>query len=155
MLAAMHPTPATGLALAPAFAAGRGVVSLGRVEDNQVSAIVLNAAAPQPLPEKLVNMVGGCERVPAGTGDAGGAAGRCRKLGAAPGRRWRCRPPPPMVPNRRRRIATPRPATRANAQVSRRHARLEVVAGQLELVDLQAVNGTFVNDARVEKGSRR
>jgi len=39
--------------------------------------------------------------------------------------------------------------------MSRRHARLEVVAGHLELTDLEAVNGTYVNDARIEKGSRR
>lgn len=70
MLAAVHPTPATSLALAPAFGVGRGAVSLGRTEDNQVSAIALNSAAPQPLPEKLVNMVGagagasGCWRWP-------------------------------------------------------------------------------------------
>ena len=40
-------------------------------------------------------------------------------------------------------------------QVSRRHARLEVVAGHLELTDLGAVNGTYVNGARIETGSRR
>ena len=58
MLAAAHPTPATSLALAPAFAVGRGAVSLGRGDDNQVSALALNSAAPQPLPDKLVHMVG-------------------------------------------------------------------------------------------------
>lgn len=40
-------------------------------------------------------------------------------------------------------------------QVSRRHATLEVVAGQLQLVDQGAVNGTFVNDHRIEPSSAR
>ncbi|PRW39278.1 dynamin-related GTPase isoform A [Chlorella sorokiniana] len=95
MLAAVNPVPATPFQLAPAFAAGQGTVTVGRVEDNVISAIRLNNAAPAQLPDKLINMV------------------------------------------------------------SRRHARLEVVAGHLELTDLEAVNGTYVNDARIEKGSRR
>lgn len=59
MLAAVHHTPATSLPLAQAFAAGHGTVSVGRVEDNTLSAIVLNNAAQeqQQLPDKLVNMV--------------------------------------------------------------------------------------------------
>jgi hypothetical protein len=40
-------------------------------------------------------------------------------------------------------------------QMSRRHALLEVVAGQLQLVDLGAVNGSYVNDHRVQQGSKR
>lgn len=95
MLAAVNSNPATSLALDQAFTVGHGTVSVGRVEQNAVSAIRLNTDASEPLPEKLVNMV------------------------------------------------------------SRRHALLEVVAGQLQLVDLGAVNGTFVNDQRIEANSRR
>lgn len=48
------------------------------------------------------------------------------------------------------------PARCASApQVSRQHARLEVVAGHLQLVDLGAVNGTYVNDQKLEGGSTR
>ncbi|KAL4853400.1 Dynamin-related protein 5A [Chlorella vulgaris] len=39
--------------------------------------------------------------------------------------------------------------------VSRQHAMLQVTAGQLHLVDLNAVNGTYVNNHRLEGGSRR
>ena len=39
--------------------------------------------------------------------------------------------------------------------MSRRHATLEVVAGQLQVVDQGAVNGTFVNDHRIEASSAR
>lgn len=35
--------------------------------------------------------------------------------------------------------------------VSRRHARLEIVDGELVLIDLGSTNGTFVNDARVTR----
>jgi len=40
-------------------------------------------------------------------------------------------------------------------QVSRKHARFEVVAGQLQLVDLGGVNGTYVNNHRLERSSTR
>lgn len=66
MLAAVNPTPAASFALGQAFAAGRGVVTVGRVEENVVSAIRMNNAgagggaggASTQLPVKLVNMVG-------------------------------------------------------------------------------------------------
>jgi sulfite reductase (NADPH) flavoprotein alpha-component len=35
--------------------------------------------------------------------------------------------------------------------VSRRHARLEIVDNQLVLTDLGSTNGTYVNDARVTR----
>lgn len=69
MLAAVNPVPATPLQLAPAFAAGLGVLTIGRVAENVVSAIRLNEAAPAQLPDKLVNMVRAIYSV--------GAAGRC------------------------------------------------------------------------------
>ncbi|KAL4440149.1 hypothetical protein ABPG75_003150 [Micractinium tetrahymenae] len=95
MLTAVHPGPATSLSLGQSFAAGRGTITVGRLEHNVLSAIQMNMAAGLQLPEKLVNMV------------------------------------------------------------SRQHARLEVVAGHLQLVDLGAVNGTYVNDQRLEGGSTR
>lgn len=57
MLAAVNPVPATPFQLAHAFAAGQGTVTVGRVEDNVISAIRLNNAAPAQLPDKLINMV--------------------------------------------------------------------------------------------------
>ena len=38
--------------------------------------------------------------------------------------------------------------------VSRYHAQLEVAEGQVFLVDLGTVNGTFVNDSQIEPNSR-
>ncbi|KAL4438717.1 hypothetical protein ABPG77_006321 [Micractinium sp. CCAP 211/92] len=95
MLAAVHPGPAISLSLGQSFVAGRGTITVGRLEQNVVSAIQMNMAAGVQLPDKLVNMV------------------------------------------------------------SRQHARLEVVAGHLQLVDLGAVNGTYVNDQRLESGTTR
>ncbi len=62
MLAAVNPMPATSFQLAPAFAAGQGTVTVGRVEDNVISAIRLNNAAPAQLPDRLINMVRGQAR---------------------------------------------------------------------------------------------
>lgn len=58
MLAAAHPGPATSLSLGPSFAAGHGTITVGRLEQNVLSAISMNTAAAVQLPEKLVNMVG-------------------------------------------------------------------------------------------------
>lgn len=38
--------------------AGRGTITVGRLEQNVLSAIQMNMAAGVQLPEKLVNMVG-------------------------------------------------------------------------------------------------
>jgi pSer/pThr/pTyr-binding forkhead associated (FHA) protein len=40
------------------------------------------------------------------------------------------------------------------ALVSRLHCRLEATADAIEVVDLKSTNGTFVNDARIEKRAR-
>lgn len=64
MLTAVNPVPATPFQLAPAFAVGQGAVTVGRVEDNVISAIRLNTSAPLQLPDKLVNMV---SRKPSGS----------------------------------------------------------------------------------------
>ena len=69
MLAAAHPSPAASLQLAAVFAVGGGAVSMGRAEDNVVSAVALaDAAAPtQRLPDRLISMV---RRLAAPPGDA-------------------------------------------------------------------------------------
>ncbi|PSC67603.1 DNA ligase 4 isoform A [Micractinium conductrix] len=98
MLSAVHPSPATNVLLGQAFAAGGGErVTLGRTEDNVVSALRLNSGAlpSAQLAEKLVNMV------------------------------------------------------------SRQHAVLRVDTGHLLLADLNTVNGTYVNDSRLEAGGTR
>ena len=57
-LVALHPGPAGNVPLGPAFSAGGGVVTIGRVQENVVSAVALNGAAAAPaVPEKLVCMV--------------------------------------------------------------------------------------------------
>ena len=66
MLVALHPNPATSSPLDRLFAAGQGTVSVGRVEQNVISAINLNSNATHTLPEKLVNMVGAALALQAG-----------------------------------------------------------------------------------------
>lgn len=121
MLVAVHPVPATDIQLKQAFASGGGNVRVGRVQGNEVSATILNGAAPREkqVQDRLINMV----RCACHLCFLRGALGWLSSLSLM--------------------------------QMSRQHARLEVVSGQLQLVDLGAVNGSYVNDHRLQQGSKR